>query len=110
MAMRVISQQLQPMLLFQPLALSDDQLGRFGKAGLSGLHLPAHIKRKASDDVCTLAPLLWDDLPGYCTLRCRDDQALYSASTKMPMRQLTLCCQFRVSESVYLRSQLGRIL
>ena len=56
-----ISQQLQLCFLFQPRALIDDPIESiWQQAGIHELHLPAHIKQKASAD--TLRPLAWEDL------------------------------------------------
>ncbi|MEZ7501297.1 CHC2 zinc finger domain-containing protein [Psychrobacter sp. Arc29] len=56
-----ISQQLQLCFLFQPRALIDDPIESiWQQSGINGLHLPAHIKQKASPD--TLRPLAWEDL------------------------------------------------
>ncbi|MCG3878929.1 CHC2 zinc finger domain-containing protein [Psychrobacter sp. Ps6] len=56
-----ISQQLQLCFLFQPRALIDDPIESiWQQSGINGLHLPAHIKQKASLD--TLRPLAWEDL------------------------------------------------
>ena len=56
-----ISQQLQLCFLFQPRALIDDPIESiWQQSGINGLHLPAHIKQKASAD--TLRPLAWEDL------------------------------------------------
>lgn len=56
-----ISQQLQLCFLFQPRTLIDDPIESiWQKSGINGLHLPAHIKQKASPD--TLRPLAWEDL------------------------------------------------
>ena len=56
-----ISQQLQLCFLFQPRALIDDPIESiWQQSGINGLHLPVHIKQKASPD--TLRPLAWEDL------------------------------------------------
>ena len=55
------SQQLQLCFLFQPRALIDDPIESiWQQAGINGLQLPTHIKRKASADI--LRPLAWEDL------------------------------------------------
>ena len=47
--------------MFQPSALADDPIQAiWQQAGINGLHLPAHIKQKASADA--LRTLAWDDL------------------------------------------------
>lgn len=56
-----ISQQLQLCFVFQPRALIDDPIESiWQKAGINELHLPAHLKQKASADV--LRPLAWEDM------------------------------------------------
>ncbi|MGO2278350.1 MULTISPECIES: DNA primase [unclassified Psychrobacter] len=56
-----ISQQLQLCFLFQPRTLIDDPIESiWQQSGINGLHLPTHIKQKASPD--TLRPLAWEDL------------------------------------------------
>ena len=56
-----ISQQLQLCFVFQPRALIDDPIEAiWQQAGIHELHLPAHLKQKASADV--LRPLAWEDL------------------------------------------------
>ncbi len=56
-----ISQQLQLCFLFQPRALIDDPIESiWQQAGIHELHLPAHIKQKATADI--LRPLAWEDL------------------------------------------------
>lgn len=56
-----ISQQLQLCFLFQPRALLDDPIEMiWQQAGINGLHLPAHIKQKASPDI--LRAVAWEDL------------------------------------------------
>ena len=56
-----ISQQLQLCFLFQPRALIDDPIDViWQRAGINALHLPAHIKQKASPDI--LRPVAWEDL------------------------------------------------
>ena len=56
-----ISQQLQLCFLFQPRALIDDPIEViWQRAGINSLHLPAHIKQKASPDI--LRPVAWEDL------------------------------------------------
>ncbi len=56
-----ISQQLQLCFVFQPRALIDDPIEAiWQQAGINDLHLPAHLKQKASADV--LRPLAWEDM------------------------------------------------
>ncbi|MFZ3143512.1 DNA primase [Psychrobacter glacincola] len=56
-----VSQQLQLCFVFQPRALIDDPIEAiWQQAGIHELHLPAHLKQKASADV--LRPLAWEDL------------------------------------------------
>jgi DNA primase len=56
-----ISQQLQLCFVFQPRALIDDPIESiWQKAGINELHLPAHLKQKASADI--LRPLAWEDM------------------------------------------------
>ena len=56
-----ISQQLQLCFVFQPRALIDDPIEAiWQQAGIHELHLPAHLKQKASADV--LRPLAWENL------------------------------------------------
>ncbi|OXL26854.1 DNA primase [Psychrobacter sp. DAB_AL32B] len=55
------SQQLQLCFVFQPRTLIDDPIEAiWQQAGIHELHLPAHIKQKASADV--LRPLAWEDM------------------------------------------------
>ncbi len=56
-----ISQQLQLCFVFQPRALIDDPIESiWQQAGINELHLPAHLKQRASTDV--LRPLAWEDM------------------------------------------------
>ena len=56
-----ISQQLQLCFVFQPRALIDDPIESiWQQAGINELHLPAHLKQRASADI--LRPLAWEDM------------------------------------------------